>query len=119
MIEERMSAPDMLESAADLIENVGHTRRSYKSFDKEMRVTGYCITGAIYESVPIALRGNTLFETREAIAAVRMEILRRFPHRYDGDIAVWNDFHASDGAEVVDVLRHAAKNLRNETGEQK
>jgi hypothetical protein len=113
MTEERMSAPDMLESAADLIENVGHARRSYKSFDAEMRVTGYCITGAIY------LRGNTLFETKEAIAAVRMEILRRFPHRYDGDIAVWNDFHASDGAEVVDVLRHAAKNLRNETGEQK
>jgi hypothetical protein len=119
-------AAELLEEAADLIENVGHCRgelviQGQRGENGEKRTVAYCLLGAIY-----AVTSPALAITKQVAI---QEVAREIQHRTSWplsdspflaplvapDIAMrWNDTYAEDGAEVVDVMRHAAKNLRNQ-----
>lgn len=108
---------DLLERAADLIEEHGWTRREFQSN------TGcLCVMGAIglaWDGVPSAsLVLGTLSSTKyQAVRALAAEIA---PLRYDfpaNTVTSWNDGSAKSKRQVASYMRRAAKKLRATTGE--
>jgi hypothetical protein len=138
------TAADILEEAADLIEQGRHLRGALTDYKD-----GYCANGAImkaatgqpfYTSSPRGLFATDFMlqvpcfdkATTAAIAAV-VEHLDLEPvsplefsawELHEKDIPLinriaealvqWNNNRDRTGAEVVDAFRHAAKNLRNQ-----
>jgi hypothetical protein len=112
---------DVLEAGADLIENVGHCRGTGRIFNNKDEVIAYCLTGSISQAA-----ANLLTVPRQqaehyswAVSAVQRELADRYSGNYNSTIPHWwNDHRAKNSAEVVDLMRHTAKNLRNQAGEQ-
>lgn len=94
---------EILEQAADLIENTGHCKGKMWEFRSPNYVTpvAYCMRGAINT----AGWSNGL----DAVHAVN-----QFLGKEIGSIAIWNDAPERTAAEVIDMLRRCAKNVRNE-----
>ncbi len=102
-----MDPATVLEEAADylLIHGVRRGSMGY-SFGAER-----CALGAI----EIALGGRLPYEAivgSSAAVALHDHLTAHQPWG-DGCIPVWNDM-SSDDFEIIDTLRHVAKNLRNE-----
>lgn len=93
---------DILEQAADLIENVGHCKGKLWEFRSPNYATpvAYCIRGAI----------NTVGRNIDSVHAA----LQFLDKDAGGSIVVWNDARERTAAEVIDMLRRCAKNVRNE-----
>jgi hypothetical protein len=104
---------DVLERAADLIETVGHCKRRQWEFISPDYSTpvAYCAVGAITTA------SDGLIANQGAIHVLKAEI---YGPRKPGDwtfresIPRWNDDDDRTPAEVIDMLRQAAKTARNE-----
>lgn len=83
-----------LERAADLIEERGWCRGRFR--DDAGRI---CIDFALVTADLI----NNARARRYVLDELRSRGVRC------NDLALWNDFHAGDSDDVVDLLRHAAK----------
>lgn len=108
-------AADILEQAADLLETVGHCKgfsRAYSKGGHDLRVIGYCATGALREMADKAGSYLPLVAAHEALAA-------RLPADFCPDsnvttrIITWNDAHVRTPSEVIDLMKETAKDLRN------
>jgi hypothetical protein len=101
---------DVLERAADLIETVGHCKRRHWEFISPNygTRTAYCAIGAI-----TAVSSGRPY--MHALWALRTEIYGPpegwAPYQ---TIPAWNDAPERTAAEVIDMLRQAAKTVRNE-----
>lgn len=127
-----MDAAELLETTADRFESGVYEwiRHGLESDE------GYCFIGALSYTA-IGQAAYEVEEIRQAAAAMikvadpRMEKMRKiyeeacaahYPGCLDGFfaeyaeliVAHWNDTEVKDKAEVVEVMKQAAKNLRNE-----
>jgi hypothetical protein len=102
----------VLEQAADLIENVGHCKGVASIYDGN-GTTAYCALGAISKAAMSANFGSLY---AAATNALKVEIWGNPLRQYE-DIARWNDKPERTAAEVIDTFRHAAKDLRNRSGD--
>jgi hypothetical protein len=121
---EELSAADILEKAADLIQTVGHCKGSFSRWAagdvaSGPTVVAYCALGAIDAagqndayilSTPIRVRSR---RHNEAIDALGVELAGSIPFRGENVIAVWNDNEDRTPEEVIDLMKHVAKDLRN------
>lgn len=110
-----LNVGDVLEAAANRIEKFGWTQREYGS-----RYVGYCILGAIQHEIGY---WRDLANAAEDYLVQYMdkhgyfdEIYREMPgsEMCKIFIAVWNDMEGRDKFEVIELLRQAAKEWRNE-----
>ncbi len=114
------NAADLLDAAAEVVEERGWCRYTLESSDGRV-----CARGAMF----VALTGRaewgsitrySAVPTFAEVTKMRAEaaVLRAVGHvldpkaRWKHDLAVWNNEVASSADEVVDALRAAAKNLR-------
>jgi hypothetical protein len=104
---------DVLDAAADLIENVGHCKGVASIYDGN-GTTAYCALGAISKAAMSANFGSLY---AAATNALKVEIWGN-PLRPPNDISAWNDKSERTAAEVIDTFRRAAKDLRNESGNE-
>lgn len=124
-----------LEKGADLIENVGWTQGAgMKYAHGSGDVIAYCASGATYTALMTDIKDDGFFHLHfveifhgalEALGEVAAELYPggwgMFPEPFVNvpgvnGIVRWNDLYARSAAEVVDVMRHTAKKIRNETG---
>jgi hypothetical protein len=112
-----------LEKAADLIETVGWVQgksvqygRQYDPFDpfdgpvpgpwaRPVQILGYCASGALS-------RGASTGQEYEGAMAVLAYEVSGWNRKLS--VIQWNDTPGRTKYEVIDAMRHAAKNLRNE-----
>lgn len=127
---------DILEQAADLLETVGHAKGiSVQRNKATQKIVGYCATGAIYQAILQddgrynALHWDAL---TEELAVGVPDQFKRFTHQIsDGGgfidflcgekpaisiVQGWNDNEATTSSEVIDLMKHTAKDLRNQGG---
>jgi hypothetical protein len=105
---------DVLDAAADLIENVGHCKGKAVASRGNVAVA-YCALGALGGAVVVAGSGISLYPLyADARKALLVEIWGN-PLRAYSDIASWNDKPERTAAEVIDTFRRAAKDLRNDS----
>jgi hypothetical protein len=104
---------DVIEKATDLIETVGWTQGNYTKLDDETGVIiGYCALGACTTAASILAVSVELapgLHTRllnATFAALQQAVARE-------SIMAWNDRPGQTREEVVEKLRHVAKDLRN------
>lgn len=99
---------EVLEKAADLIDTVGHCKHRLYDTDRDGQVIAYCLIGGIWAALG----------TEHATTTGR-RLLDRLGFKKFGyvDAAVsiidWNNADERTGAEVVDLLKETAKDLRN------
>ena len=113
-----MLPAEALERAADLIETVGHCKDGYEIMDDNGVIIGYCALGALNAAVTsfthltgtIGVRNYDLEAIFAAQAALREALINTQGARY---IADWNDATERTASDVVDMLKHTAKDLRN------
>lgn len=96
-------AATVLEDAADLLLIHGRCTHALRNNQGE-----HCALGAIYEAAG-CLRDDGV-NHNSATWDATTALIRHLEH---GDIAHWNN-HLADDFEVIDTLRHVAKNLRNQ-----
>jgi len=111
-------AAGALERAADLLETVGWVtgiamQYGYKESDpvRLLQVVGYCASGAVVKAA------SNSVEYQAAMAALSCKIRQgmQFVATTSRDTVVaWNDARGRTKSEVIDAMRHAAKDLRNE-----
>jgi hypothetical protein len=101
---------DVLDAAADLIENVGHCKGKAVASRGNVAVA-YCALGALGRAVVVAGNGPLYAVARNAL---KVEIWGN-PLRANEDIVIWNDKPERTAAEVIDTFRRAAKDLRNDS----
>jgi len=104
-------AAGTLERAADLLETVGWVQNVSVQYgyghnperlgiDGPIQVVGYCASGALVKAASTSQE----YEVAMAILARGMK----------SSVIRWNDAPGRTKFEVVDAMRHAAKDLRNE-----
>lgn len=117
-------AAELLEKAADLIENGGHLR-GHLSDGKG----AHCAAGAINMAQTKSYhyptwvwsgqwrgggeRGEVQRAAYEAVAD-HLDLGNNFDITVMDAVVDWNNKFGRTGTEVIDAFRHAAKNLRNE-----
>lgn len=120
------SAPDLLEKAADLIFTVGHVKDMYFHTDMAGNELGYCATGALNKATwgdadglgrcdPLDSEYKNALHM-ESVKAHAMAViqLRKLPGATDTSyLTEWNDADERTPEQVIDLLREAAKALRN------
>ena len=114
-----MEPAEILEKAADALESGTLPWARYgdaATFAQCMDNSTYCAI----EAMSWATRGDkgaVIIEGRwsysRAVKAASDEASRRLGRATH--ITYWNDMHAKDVHEVVDVMKHAAKDLRNQS----
>ena len=105
---------DVLDAAADLIENVGHCKGKAVASRGSVPLA-YCALGALGRAA--VMTGSGISRYADARKALLVEIWGN-PRRAYSDIATWNDRPERTAAEVIDTFRRAAKDLRNESGNE-
>lgn len=107
-----MDPADVLEQAADLVETVGWTQGSYLRTDHgDGTAVGYCTMGACRQVLRIPEDDIVMgFRTPAYVAAIHALIKQV----NDPNIIGWNDTPDRTRDEVIEALRLAAKDLRNE-----
>jgi len=130
------TSADVLEQAADLIEQGRHLRKMLTDLNG-----GYCAAGALLKAAtgsPYYNYQSTSLPTFDPLVAGAIEAVAghleltptpkswfrmrgvRFWHSISltnqlaEAMVMWNNQDGRTGAEVIDAFRHAAKNLRNE-----
>lgn len=110
-----LTPADVLEKAADLIENVGWHQGNFDVRSLDGAALGFCAAGAC----TYALTQNARFLPPEvkdvhdaAAKALSAEVLKVAPFT-KGSIPRWNDHSGRTKEQVIDLLRHTAKELRN------
>lgn len=95
---------DVIDSAADVLEQVGWVQYHLVSLD------GLCIVGSLCHATNVAL---SLDVPKPVMEAVEQEL---FVHRGETwpDLPGWNDHPGRTADEVKDLLRAAAKRQRSE-----
>jgi hypothetical protein len=120
---EELDAADILEKAADLIESVGHCKGTFfetRGAGYEIsNAVSYCALGAMdaannYNSYGIISFRRTDAHN-EAIEALTIELCGESNDIYESAnlIAQWNDNSERTPEQVVDLMKHVAKDLRN------
>lgn len=118
-----MEVADVLEKAADLIENVGHVRGRSVEYGEDGLPIGFCALGAIgYATVGIPRPNMTrkdLGERDKKIFDAQMALHRHLtnaPVAFGSyrSVTKWSDHSPTE--DVVEGLRQTAKDLRNEGG---
>jgi hypothetical protein len=104
-------AAEILEKAADLLETVGHVKGHSISYSGDA-ITGYCVTGAIVEQVT---HWNVVMDWRARAKAyeVLADLISKDGREPTAKIIHWNDAPERTATEVIDLMKHAAKDLRN------
>lgn len=113
----------VIEEAADLIETVGHAKgASWLRESAEAPITGYCLTGALST---VMINRSELANNQELQGPlwVRLiyELLNHLPEEEKGGgwvipsyrLQDWNDSPETTGEQVIDLMKHTAKDLRN------
>lgn len=106
-------AADLMEKAADLIETVGHAKGVSRSYgdkpDGTPGIIGYCLSGALSQVVMTdrAFVGRFDTDYRPAYA------LNLIAEKVGYNPIFWNDEAQRTPGEVIDMLKHTAKELRN------
>jgi hypothetical protein len=115
MTPEEMSAADILEGAAGVLDVHGWGRGRYYRVENGH----YCVIGAMRaaigmdeDDVPNILREFPAFA--EAVQFLALQITGRDEFMPVCGITGWNDFACKGEDQATDTLRLAAKNLRNE-----
>ena len=116
---DRLNQAEVLEQAADLIETVGHAKGMSRSFDSDgFTATGFCITGALgqvgrYRAISIE---SGIMELLHAKLVAQGSLTRIIYSWCDSRNSVieWNDDDRTTKAEVIDLLKNTAKDIRNE-----
>jgi len=92
---------DILERAAEVIEQCGWCRYSYTN------AGAVCYLGAIRRVVlPPVVDSYAMAR----FAAIHARLNHEFFHR---PVSTWNDYEAKDASEVIDSMKSIAKDLRN------
>lgn len=117
---EEMTAADVLEQAADLIQSVGFCKGGYVRYraSDDPTVTGYCAVGAM---TTVALGDDlSIVDWSEvhvpvfydSITALIVELTGKDADA-DEVIFSWNDSPSRKAEEVIDTMKRVAKDLRN------
>lgn len=114
---------ELLETAADLIESVGHVKGLYEAREAGAlllgkggrKVVGYCAVGAICAAYNPVERHFDAHRVRAGINALHHTVFETGPQTQTGlgNIALWNDTPGRTPGQVIDALKLAAKDLRN------
>jgi len=109
---------DLADLAADLIERDGWTKQRWGG-----PKLGWCFWGAVWAARDsIAMQSHSISWGQyrgmkfDNLAAERLKDLAE-PHVGTRNLANWNDWHAGSAFEVIDLLRHIAKDARNQERE--
>lgn len=123
-----MEPADLLEKAAELIETVGHIKGQAVKYGPHNTHLAYCATGAIWEAAGLRDLSNNRFphlpsvEYAANLAALAAMASFLEPHETElllsninpgVRIVNWNDAEERTADEVIDLMKHAAKDLRN------
>lgn len=118
---QRMADAEILERAADLIETGGHCKGYLWELDEDGQSVAYCLAGGVYTAMGIGT--DDAFWTANSTPREVNRIDRIFrristvkwgnPLRDPQDLISWNNADERTGAEVVDLLKETAKELRN------
>lgn len=101
----------VLEKAAELLETRGWGQTVYEDGDGRL-----CALGAIRTAIA---GSNREFANLAHASATHTNVLRRAWRttepltRQVGDIPTWNDVEGREAHEVIDLMKHTAKDLRN------
>jgi hypothetical protein len=107
---------DSLEKAADLIETVGFCQRKARATDKDGKITGYCLMGALHDAFGLyRYEGNKrhFSSVWKYQMTGRNYAIDHIIRKIQTQIPIWNDEPGRTASEVIDLLKHAAKDLRN------
>jgi hypothetical protein len=107
-----LDAAQVLEDAADLLLTRGRCQNSGRSAAGE-----FCALGALYEVIEPGWWRGSSYTYWNVVDDEHPAAVALAAHLGDADhcwtIADWNDA-TTDDFEVIDTLRHVAKDLRNE-----
>lgn len=103
---EEMTPADLLEKGADLLEVHGWGQGLY--MDKEGRM---CAVGALRRADSVA--SNNGANRTDAYYGARSALNRATEAASGHSVTEWNDVEGRTAGEVIDLLKHTAKDLRN------
>ena len=105
------SPADILEEVADLYESgeIGWTQRRFRDFDFDNERASYCLIGSMRHRL---LDNQKSYDLDHEIALKHLENYVR-DNGHGLSIDDWNDMYGRTLEEVVDLLKHVAKDLRN------
>lgn len=114
----KLGAAEILEAAADLLQTTDHCKGSYKQYDASVGRISYCALGAIQEvrgkvSVIQLSVDPSLLDTG-TFAAHYLEMAANEAGYVS--VPMWNDAPETTADEVIDTMKHVAKELRNGAG---
>lgn len=128
---------DVLEAAADLLETDGWTQGKTRRWNEDGDIIGYCAIGAIQQVTGVYQTVDGVYQTVDGVCqtvdqhdyptatiqwmnagiAAQQLLSGHLPlhplgWKYPG-VAQWNDAERRTAAEVIDLMKHTAKDIRN------
>jgi len=111
---------DILEAAADLLQSRGWQQRAFSDHADPRKATAFCAIGAIRTATGYSLAaveyqnfGAVLYNVYRERYVYSMQASVALAAKVGGDVPAWNDRPDRTAEEVIDVMKHAAKDLRN------
>lgn len=112
-----MLTSEILDKAADVIEQRGWWRGAYKQPGADVRTCPVCVLGAINVVTGSQPDAESGFKVPCSASAAANALAEHLELRPDGDLIdalgnYWNDHEAEDAAQVIRDLRSAAASER-------
>jgi hypothetical protein len=109
---------DILEAAADLLESKGWKQGEFMNAIDPDDATRFCALGAIrvvtgYSMAAKEYRQAGDYATYRERHRHSMEACLALAAKVGQDVPTWNDRPGRTADQVIDVMKHAAKDLRN------